>query len=210
MFGVIIFGMIFGLSGDQIVSNFTLNLITYVLVSAAILYLAFLAYMYFRGAGLSEVCEMLEAGGAGEMMVHPFMFLAMEYWGLILNRSFLVFIMEDGLYGWKFHGVVSADAPNFYQPVARLVRDEKWKMSTRGLRQLVDIPGNFFIPRSQIETALFNPRKKWGMGPIKHSGRIEIALSNKKKREFILLGLVDGEEVRNKILSLGAVKANAL
>jgi hypothetical protein len=38
---------------------------------------------------------------------------AMEYYWFILNRTFVVFVCPEGLYGWKVVGLVSAASPDF-------------------------------------------------------------------------------------------------
>jgi hypothetical protein len=128
-------------------------------------------------------------------------FLAMEYYALILNRSFAIFVFPEGLYGCKFRGPVSASDPSYFQRYTGMLHDPWLVQSPNRLQELVKKRGNFFIPRSNILTADFVNKQKWGMGGIPHSGRIFLRLANGTSRELILLGSVEGEMIRRTILS---------
>jgi hypothetical protein len=125
----------------------------------------------------------------------------MEYYALMLNRSFLFFITETGLYGWQFIGVVSTVAPRFYEPVEGLLDDPDMVPGSAGFLELMQEPKAFTIPYASIESVEFVSRRKWGMGPVPHTGILSIRLKQGRKREFILLGSVCGEAIRNAIAS---------
>jgi hypothetical protein len=61
--------------------------------------------------------------------------------------------------------------------------------------------GGFVVQRSEILGAEYVPGPKWGMGPIPHTGRINLRLASGKTRELILLGYVDPEQIKQEILS---------
>lgn len=128
-------------------------------------------------------------------------FVAMEYYAVVLNRTFVVFVARDGLYGWKATGPVPAGVPNYFKSYAEMLNDPKMMHDVSAVKKLATLKGGFFIQRSEILSVEFNPKKKSGMGGIPHSGRILVGLTSGKSREFILLGNVDGEQIRRLILS---------
>ena len=127
-------------------------------------------------------------------------FLAMEYHTLIMNRSFVIFIMGEGLYGWKFSDSVTADNPSFYMAYRDYLEVKEVIPSPNAIRKLSKLPGGFFISRSDIRSVEFVDKKKWGMSGIPHSGKLYVKQESKGTREFILLGFVDGESIRQEII----------
>jgi hypothetical protein len=125
----------------------------------------------------------------------------MEYYGLILNRSFLIFIRPEGLYGWKFYGLVSAHTPRYFEGVEAFLDQPEMTPGSVQFDELMKKSGSFFIPKSEIQSVFFINKPKWGMGPVPHSGKLYVTLSGSRKREFILLGSVDGESIRNQVCS---------
>jgi hypothetical protein len=133
--------------------------------------------------------------------LHPG-FVAMEYYALMLNRSFLFFIAETGLLGWQFIGIVTAAAaPRFYEPVEELLDDPEMAPGSPGFLELLHEMTTFTIPYASIESVEFAPKRKWGMGPILHTGLLNVRFKQGRKREFILLGSACGETIRNAITS---------
>jgi len=128
-------------------------------------------------------------------------FVGMEYYGLILNRTYLVFAAPDGLYGWKVEGPVSAARPQFYEPYQKMLDDPELMRDRGAVEDLAKLKGGFFIPNLDIAYVRASDKSKWGMAGIPHSGRIRIGLSTGKWREFILLGSVSPEVIRDRILS---------
>ena len=127
-------------------------------------------------------------------------FVAMEYYALMLNRTFVVFVSPDGLYGWKAAGVVPAGVRDYFKPLSEMLKDPKVMHDIVAVRKLAGLKGGFFIPRSEISSAEFIAKPKSGMGGIPHSGRILVSLISGKTREFILLGKVDGVQIQHLIL----------
>jgi hypothetical protein len=128
-------------------------------------------------------------------------FLAMEYFLLILNRSFIVFTFPEGLYVSKFSGPVSSWTPFFFVPFEKIANDPDIVPGSEDFKDVMKPSGGFFIPRAEIASVDYVPTRKWGMGPVPHSGKLYVRLTSGKSREFILLGSQDGEAVRAAVLS---------
>ncbi|HEX9198185.1 MAG TPA: hypothetical protein VF865_01400 [Acidobacteriaceae bacterium] len=77
-------------------------------------------------------------------------FVGMEYYGLILNRTYLVFVAPNGLYGWKVEGPVSAGRPQFYEPYQKMLDDPELTQDRGAVEDLAKLKGGFFIPGSNI------------------------------------------------------------
>jgi hypothetical protein len=136
-------------------------------------------------------------------------FLAMEYWGVILNRSFIVVIDSSGLRGWKFRGTVSALSVSFFKPYEWLVDGSGPAPDSADFRKMTKQGETFFIAREDIVSVRVDPTPKWGMGPIQHSGKVYVKTEAGKSREFILLGVQDGEAVRAAILAGSPIETRA-
>lgn len=145
-------------------------------------------------------------------------FVAMEYYWLMLNRTFLIVIQDDFLFGIKVNGLVSIDAGA--NPLARqliqpmVVRGDLENpysyIKPRFITKMEDIDlvgsdflevdnANFRIKTSDIDKVTFNPTKKWGMGYYPHDGKVYVTTKNKEKREFIILGQQSGNLICNLI-----------
>lgn len=145
-------------------------------------------------------------------------FVAMEYFYLILNRTFLVIKTKGYLIGIQGNGLVSVEGGKDI-----LTRQITTNMAIKGdltnpysylknkyLEKIADlnlIDGsiieankiNFLLKLSDIKSANHNPSKKFGMGPYPHDGRVEIEIFDNKKREFIILGNQSGKNIANLI-----------
>ena len=145
-------------------------------------------------------------------------FVAMEYYNLIMNRTFLVLILEDYLIGLKVNGLVSSEGGG--DPITRAVTK---KMSiqddlenpysyvkSKYFRKMenLDILGpeilsteksNFKISREKIESVTYDKRRKWGMGHYPHDGKVYVKTKNGRKREFIILGSQSGEGIKERV-----------
>lgn len=129
-----------------------------------------------------------------------FGFIAMEYDYLILNRTFIIFVTPDALYGWRVRKSVSAYTPYYYERYLDMVEDEALAANLEEIKRVAGLPGGFVLPHSQLKSVEFTPKKKWGMGPVRHSGRLFITSQSDHRREFILLGEVDGSAIQREIL----------
>lgn len=145
-------------------------------------------------------------------------FVAMEYYYLILNRTFLVIKTKGFLIGIQGNGLVSVEGGNDFltqlitYSIAikgdltnpRSYLKEKYLKKAANLN-LIDgsiieaNKTNFLIKLSDIKSAIYNPSKKFGMGYYPHDGRVIMETFDNKKREFIILGNQSGESIANLI-----------
>src|SRR5277367_2320703 len=88
-------------------------------------------------------------------------FIAMEYFALILNRTFVIFIGPDSLYGWKAVGPIPAGVPLYFQKYAEILDDPRLMHDITAVRKLAELKGGFIIPRSEIRAVEVVPEKKW-------------------------------------------------
>lgn len=140
-------------------------------------------------------------------------FIAMEYYGLILNRTFMVLITDDKLIGIKVHGpigvktedtsafmphvVIDGDMNNPYSyiDISYLQKIQTFELESDEVLQANKV--NFKIARSSIVEVRYDKTKKWGMGPYPHDGKIYVITRDSKKREFIILGSQSGQHLCN-------------
>jgi len=139
-------------------------------------------------------------------------FVAMQYYGLIFNRTYLVLIANNNLIGIVANGLVSVQSndplasiitsqisvdddlnnPLSYLKDKYLKRAEHLNLLNDNLKSVNS--ANFKINIKDIVSAEFDPSKKWGMGPYPHDGKIYIT-TNDKKHEFIILGSQSGKKI---------------
>ena len=146
-------------------------------------------------------------------------FVAMEYYFLILNRTFLVVKTKGYLIGIQGNGVVSVEGGtnmlakqitssmavkgDLSNPYSYLKNSYLKKMEDLDLLDGSIIKANktnFIIELADIKDAHYNPRKKFGMGPYPHDGRVTIETYDNQIREFIILGNQSGQNIANWIL----------
>ncbi len=145
-------------------------------------------------------------------------FIAMEYYGWILNRTYLILLINDDLVGIVANGAVSTDSGiglariittqfaisgDLYNPLAYI--KEKYLIKAKDLNLANGCvksvnKSNFRYHLSDITSVVHNPKRKWGMGPYPHNGRLYIEV-NGVKREFILLGNQSGDQISNMLLN---------
>ena len=144
-------------------------------------------------------------------------FIAMQYYGLILNRTFLVLITENYLIGIVANGLVSVKGGgdsltrqitthlaidgDLENPLSYL--NEKYLEKANCLNLLRDNlskknKSNFRYELREIESVKYDPKKKWGMGYYPHDGKVYIKI-NGKSHEFIVLGNQSGFEIQEFI-----------
>lgn len=132
-------------------------------------------------------------------------FVAMEYWALILNRVYCVFVGDRTLSGAFMGGPIverprsrRAWRPEYWLPPQRLQRYNGVNVSQPEF--LSASWANFQRARTEIADVVFNRRPKWGMGTCPYSGRIHITWSDGREQELILLGRQDGPAIRDRLL----------
>jgi hypothetical protein len=145
-------------------------------------------------------------------------FVAMEYYWLILNRTFLMLITREYLIGIQANGLVSSEAvhdpllndmvstmaikgdltnPYSYIKSKYLRKVENEDLTGSGL--LTQNKNNFRISRKEIKRVDYDSSKKWGMGYYPHDGKVYIETYDGKKREFIILGSQSGGDIASFI-----------
>ena len=151
-------------------------------------------------------------------------FVVMEYYRLILNRTFWVLFTKEYLIGVQVNNVIATESSmdlfsGFTTNIVlshNIVRGDlenpysylkaRYIMEVASIDLMSDeflkMNANFRINKEEIKTAYHKPQKKWGMGYYPHNGRVIIETQNGKKREFIILGNASGQQMTNKILAM--------
>lgn len=147
-------------------------------------------------------------------------FVAMQYYGLILNRTFLVLLTNDLLIGIKVNGLISVESgenkvvkalsesmavkgdlqnPYSYIKSKYLDRVQDWELLDASI--LKQNKSNFIIRRQEVKNAYYDAKKKWGMGYYPHDGKVYIEKFEGPRKEFIVLGNQSGQKIANLILA---------
>jgi hypothetical protein len=142
-------------------------------------------------------------------------FVAMEYYWLILNRTFLVLITDDQLIGIKVHGLIGAESSDALANLLPLTVDGDLQnpYSYINAKYIEGIKGidlkshdflrandsNFRINKSDIVETTYDKNKKWGMGHYPHDGKVYVKTRDNKKREFIILGAQSGQDIKSRL-----------
>ena len=132
-------------------------------------------------------------------------FAAMEYYALILNRTYKVFITDQMLCGAKVRGLVS----NPWVVPPEMLDQEFWvRTQTAQIYDSLDVTSaeflqvnstNFQIRWNEIAQMEYHPGRKWGMGNVPHSGRLILQLQSGQPRELILLGKQNGGALKDNL-----------
>ena len=137
-------------------------------------------------------------------------FVALEYYALVLNRTYKIFVTDDLLCGaivrgWLASPVVRSDAwpdPDFY-PRDRLLRRYTGLRVNEAAFATVNY-WNFQLPRVALADVEYTRAPKWGMGNVPYSGRLILYLRRGGSRELVLLGHQDGVAIRDRLRPLVA------
>lgn len=142
----------------------------------------------------------------------------MEYYMLILNRTFLVLYNPDSIIGIKVNGLVSIENQSDYftrtitnslaikgdlnNPQSYVKEKNILKLKGHDLTdaniKAID-KANFIIQAENLSEIYYDPRKKWGMGYYPHDGKVYVKSKNGSKREFIILGNQSGERIASNL-----------
>lgn len=144
----------------------------------------------------------------------------MQYYGLILNRTYLVLVTNDRIIGLKVNGLVSVesggnilakelsktmtvkgDLQNPYSYVKSKYLDRLQDLELVDAEILKQDKSNFVIQQADINNAYYDPKKKWGMGYYPHDGKVYILTNDGKKKELIILGNQSGQKIASLILT---------
>jgi hypothetical protein len=146
-------------------------------------------------------------------------FIAMEYYMLLLNRTYLILITPDKIIGILGNGLISLETSG--DPLSNKIAS---KFAVRGdlrnphaylkekyIREVENVNlsdqsilrkhrANFIIQKSDIIDSWHDPTKKWGMGYYPHDGKVYIKKRKSRTREFIILGSQSGEDIAHQVL----------
>jgi heat shock protein HtpX len=156
--------------------------------------------------GLDLGASVAPPEGSRTAAPQPWSFVALEYYGLVLNRVYRVLVGETTVSGARVRGLMSSpflppgDAwldPDFY-PTARLEARYR-KLDPASAEFLAADRANFRYDRADVASVEFVAQPKWGMGNIPHSGRIVIRLHDGTRRELVLLGRQPGPAIRDAL-----------
>ena len=140
----------------------------------------------------------------------------MQYYGLILNRTFLILITDLKLIGIKVHGLISVESHGVEAIITSLISvdgnlsNPYSYIKMKFIERIKDVdllsdsflnanPSNFIFERSDVTEVKYDKRKKWGMGYYPHDGRVYITSRDNSKREFIILGSQSGSEIERNL-----------
>ncbi|WP_263355974.1 hypothetical protein [Acidicapsa ligni] len=176
--------------------------VEFTVLVAAISFFGFFLYSFWTLTRRAPALDILsnEASDADRLPLPASSFVAMEYFWLILNRTFVVFSTPNALYGWKASGPVSNADRDYFQPLVEMTLDRELTQDLAAIRKLSELSGGFCIARSSIVSVESSYKSKWGMGGILHSGRVTITTNTRRSREFILLGSsADPDSIKDAI-----------
>jgi hypothetical protein len=144
-------------------------------------------------------------------------FVAMEYYGLILNRTFLVILTESHLIGMVSNGLVNTRiAPDPWTAmlthgfsVQGNLYNKNTYISEKQLKRLSSIDllsndflkldrANFRISYADISEVFYDPHKNWWAFCRPCDGKIYLSTAD-KKREFLILGNQSGLDISRRI-----------
>jgi hypothetical protein len=137
-------------------------------------------------------------------------FLAMEYYSLILNRTYFIMVTNDALYGAKMFGAKTSPRGG---SGAYLWQDPINFISSGTLKKYSGIDmaspdflkldkANFRIPTAEVTDLVFKAKKKMSMGGVPHTGSLYVTSLSDRKREFVLLGDQDGTLIELRLRSV--------
>ena len=138
----------------------------------------------------------------------------MEYYWLILNRTFLILLTDTKLIGIKVNGPIGAQNSD---PIVNLLplaidgdlQNPNSYINMKYIERIKDVDllsesflridkANFIINKLDIIRTEHDRSKKWGMGNYPHDGKVYITTQDNSRREFIILGSQSGEEISKR------------
>lgn len=142
--------------------------------------------------------------GNGDATDNPTWFAAMEYYALILNRTYKVSVTDQMLVGATVRGLVisplvvtsSMLTQEFWVRTQTAKKYERIDLTSAKLLQMHS--ANFQVHWNDIAQTEYRAGRKWGMGSVPHSGRLVLQLRDGRQRELILLGRQNGNALKEK------------
>jgi hypothetical protein len=133
-------------------------------------------------------------------------FVAMRYYGLILNRTYKVWVTDQYVCGALVNHVIGAPvtdiSADWYDPEyyvnPRL--ESKYEDIDLASNRFIDCDrANFRLLRAEIRWVDYRPTK-WGMGGVPYSGRLILVMENGARVELILLGKQDPQTIASGLV----------
>lgn len=128
-------------------------------------------------------------------------FVAMEFFWLILNRTYVVFVAPEGLYGWRAEGPVTNANKRYFEPYQQMLEDPGLMRDLVAIKRLSKLRGGFFWRSDEITSVSADDRSHWGMGGVVHSGHVRVRLVMGASKNFIILGEAIPMDIRDRIIS---------
>ncbi|HEU5039720.1 MAG TPA: M48 family metallopeptidase [Gemmatimonadales bacterium] len=168
-------------------------------------------------AGLDLGAAVAPPGGPAQPAApRAWTFVAMEYYKLVLNRTYRVIVSETAISGARVRGLMSSPPsapgeawqdPDFY-PNPKL--EARYRELEPGSPEFLAADrANFRYEREEIASVEFIAKPKWGMGYVPCSGRILLRLRDGTRRELLLLGRQPGPAIRDELAPAGREAATA-
>lgn len=148
-------------------SNFDWNVtLRFSLFLGVVSFIALFVWNQVAVAHAQPAVDILTEGVSSADPATPpmFGFVAMEYYWLVMNRTYVIFIAPEGLYGWLAQGSVAASDRTYFEPYQRMLLDERLMRNHTAIQKLSLLPGGFFFAQSEIASIADDDRKKWGTG----------------------------------------------
>lgn len=143
--------------------------------------------------------------------------MAVEYYALMLNRTLIVLLTPTHLLGVKVNGMLSVEGGK--DPITRAITramavqdvnnpyaygrgkylNEVAELDLASEEIIQKSSGNFRLAYADITNVQHDPRKKWGMGPYPHDGKVYVTTKAGQKKELILVGQQNGAAVAQAI-----------
>lgn len=201
-FGMLLSNWIRSIGSSRPVTSFS-----FVASSAAYAFFVFLLFFLwglFSDMRSRPVLDILEDEAPESQLTRdPLLgFVAMEFFWLILNRTYVVFIAPEGLYGWRALGPVTNANRRYFEPYQEMLEDPGLMRDAVAIKRLSGLKGGFFWRSDQIEHLSADDRSQWGMGGVVHSGHVRVRLVTGVSKNFIILGEAIPAEIRDRIISL--------
>jgi hypothetical protein len=130
-------------------------------------------------------------------------FIAMQYYGLILNRTYVLTVNGARLNGKVCRGITAiegGDALTRYITSQLAVHGDLNSPASYIDPNKLSKPhrADFSIALSDISSVEYTAKKKWGMGHYPHDGRVFVYTA-KKKYDFIILGTQPGKDIASRL-----------
>jgi hypothetical protein len=143
----------------------------------------------------------------------------MQFYYLILNRTYLIILGDTALIGVVGNGIVAAegggdevtrliskslsvqgDLNNPFSYIKNSYIKNVENLDLEGEDILLQNRANFKIRYDDITSVKYDASKKWGMGYYPHDGKVYVKTRKGKKIEFIILGSQSGKSITERIL----------